>query len=114
MNVAVIDGMRQNTVLYHCHDGFYYYFNNGRDYGGNISSINLRCKNWTSHWCHGSAKILITQVGIQWTNLQRHTCPADRNLNLVRQLRQDIIQASVNQDGPYETPAQVINRVREG
>ncbi|XP_034238942.1 uncharacterized protein LOC117643894 [Thrips palmi] len=116
MNVAVIQGMRQGTVLYHCHDGFYYYFNNGKSYefdGGNATSINLRCKNWTSQWCHGTARILIYNGRIQWTNLLEHTCPADEDFHLVRQLRGEIIQESVNLDGPFETPAEVLNRVRE-
>lgn len=113
MNINVAEGKKDGSSYYFCGDGFYYYFNKGNSYNEGISSIfYLRCSKYSKRGCTGTAKIESTPEGVQWTNLQRHTCAPNPTLHAVRQLRREILDASVENMGPYETPAEVVRRVR--
>ena len=115
MNVDFLHGRREGSYIYHCNDGFYYHFNNGYNYANNENSsvVHLRCVNYSSRQCQGTAKVITSDEGPQWTNLQPHTCAPDGSHHQVLRLRQQILQESANLQGPYETPSEIVNRVRD-
>lgn len=113
MDIQVAPGKRAGSSLFHCNDGYHYHLNKGVQ-EGNSAVFYLRCINFDSRGCTGGARIYFFQGGnLEWVNGKQHTCPPNPTHHLVLNLRREILQESINQFGPYETPAQVVNRVRE-
>lgn len=114
--VQVFEGFQDGSAVYHCDDGYYYHYNNNNDYAlrGNEPVHYLRYKNYARRGCTGTAKVSHGAEGVQWTNMQRHTCAPDRYLARVRNLRRDILDEATRMNGPYEPPAAVVERVRNG
>lgn len=117
MAIRVENGKKPGSFFYHCEDGYFYYFNNGNDYGdpeGNAGMLlHLRCKNRYKRLCMGTAKIEVTPQGSVWTNLMPHTCPRNLAHQHVTHLRQEILAEAVeNFNRPYESPAALVERVR--
>lgn len=115
MNIQFIEGERANSYIYHCGDGHHYHYNNCNNYGeneGNASTLYMRCKNHYSKGCPGTAAVHMNDEGAQWTNTHRHTCTADRYYERVLLLRKLIIAESKQQNGPYETPTELVERIR--
>ncbi|KAK3930908.1 putative 14.5 kDa early protein [Frankliniella fusca] len=113
MAVQTIKGKREGTNIYFNGDGFYYHFNNQYQYGHNEGQgeVYLRCKQHYNRGCHGTAKVTIRDVGLQWENLTPHTCAPDRSFVQVQLLKQQVLREAVN-NGRYETPAELLERVQ--
>ena len=114
MNFEVVRGKRENSFLYHCGDGYQYHFNKGNGYNEFPSTIwYLRCRHYSSRGCTGAAQINNPHGGnLEWISTKRHTCAPDRNHPMFLNMRHEILDQSVNEVGPYETPAEVVRRVR--
>ena len=114
MNIGIVEGKHDGSSLYYCEadPGFHYHFNRGNSYNeGNSSIYYLRCRKYHSRGCTGSAKIESTPEGVTWTNLKRHICAPNPTHHHVLNLRREILEECVNA-GPYETPAEVVRRIR--
>lgn len=114
MNITILDGKRDGSRIYTCRDGFYYHYNNGNNYAeneGNGSVLYMRCINYNSRHCCGSAKVELTPDGAQWINLRHHSCAPDQLYERVMRLR-SIVRAATDKNGPYETASMVVDRIR--
>lgn len=114
MNISIVDGKQDGTSLYYCGDGFYYHFNRGNRYNeGNSSTYYLRCRKYYKRGCCGTAKIEVSPDNqLTWENLKRHTCAPNPTHHAVLNLRREILNECARNDGPYETPSEVVRRVR--
>lgn len=114
--IRVFQGFHDGSSIYHVEDSYFYYHNNDNNYAinGNVPVHYLRCKNYAGRGCRGSAKVTCRPEGPAWENITRHTCGREAHFAGVRELQATIVQQAVLLNGPYENPAAVVERVRNG
>ena len=116
MDVNIIDGYRDGSRLYYCGDGHFYYYNQQYLYGHNENTgvVYLRCRHYDSRACRGSASVHVAADGsMTRRNTGRHICAPDMLHGEVRALRQAIIQEAIAPGNRHESPAELVQRVRE-
>lgn len=114
MVVQSIRGKREGTQIYFNGDGFYYHFNNQYQYGHNEGhgEVYLRCTQHYNRDCQGSAKVVITDNMMEWEDLTPHTCAPDVNFSQVQQMKHQILEEAVRDNGRYESPSELVERVQ--
>lgn len=113
MNIGTVEGKKDGSSLYYSGDGFYYHLNKCNNYNeGNSSTFYLRCRKYSKRGCPGTAKIESTPNGITWVDMQRHTCAPNPTHHEMLNLRREILNNCDVGYGPYETPAEIVRRVR--
>ncbi len=112
--VQSIQGKREGTNIYFNGDGFYYHYNNQYEYRHNEGhgEVYLRCKQHYNRLCQGSAKVIIRDNGMEWVDLTQHTCAPDVSFSQVQLLKQRILEEAVINNGRYESPAELLERVQ--
>lgn len=113
MAVHTIRGKREGSTIYFNGDGFYYHFNNQYQYGANEGQgeVYVRCRQYDTRGCAGRAKVVIRDNGIEWEDLNAHTCAPDRSFSAVQLLKQQILEEAVN-NARYEPPGELVERIK--